>query len=86
MSILLGNLSIKDMEKRLGVEFPKELVEYMEERHQAPASNIAEGKWHCFEIPFTLACGDSDVAKTIYEFLLPLAGDFKAAMQIAVQS
>jgi hypothetical protein len=85
MSIYLGNLSIEDMEKRAGVAFPEELKEYMSERHQSEASNIQEGKWHCFDLPFILVCGGNDVASTIYEHLRPLTKEFKEPMQIGVQ-
>lgn len=84
MSILLGNLNIDEIEKRSGVKFPKELVDYMEPRKQDNASNVKPGKWHCFDIPFNLVCGDMDTAKEIYNHLAPLAGDFKEKMQISI--
>ena len=84
MSIYLGNLGIDDIEKRVGVNFPQELKDYMMPRKQDKASNIAPGKWHCFDIPFVLVCGDRETAEKIYEYLSPLAGDFKEPLQICL--
>ena len=84
MSVYLGNLNVNDIQKRAGVEFPKELVEYMEPRQQALASNIKEGFWHCFDIPFVLMCGDRDTAEEIYKYLVPLSKSFKEELQISL--
>jgi len=83
--IMLGNLSIADIERRAGVTFPREAVEFMEPRRQQKAENIKEGKWHCFDIPFALVCGDTETAKGIVKHLQPL-GKFKESLQVAVQS
>lgn len=83
--ILLGNLTIEQMESRSGVEFPAALKEYMADRHQPAASNIAAGKWHCFDIPFQLVCGDMETAQTVYGHLSPLSASFKEPLQIGVQ-
>jgi len=82
MSIYLGNLSIDEIEKRSGVEFPQDLKEYMEPRKQESASNIAKGKWHCFDIPFVLVCGDKETATEIYGHLNAFSSDFKEPLQI----
>ena len=76
MAIYLGNLSIKEIEKRAGFEFPKELVDFMKPRRQQEASNIAVDRWHCFDIPFVLECGDLETAKKIYSYLQPFSGQF----------
>ena len=82
--MLLGNLSIKDIERRAGVKFPDELVAYMKARHQQEASNIKPGHWHCFDIPFNLLCGDMETAKEIHRHLAPLSGDFKQPLRISL--
>jgi len=84
--MLLGNLSLKEIQNRTGVEFPQVLVDYMETRHQSCASNIKKGKWHCFDIPFILVAGDLETATEIYNNLKSLSGDFKEEMQIAIQT
>lgn len=81
---MLGNLTIDEMERRAGVSFPPELKAYMEDKHQPEASKVHPGKWHCFDIPFTLVCGDMAVAMKIYEYLRPMSAEFKEQMNIAV--
>lgn len=82
--IYLGNLSVEDIQRRAGVTFPPELVEYMKSRQQAVASNIQPGKWHCFDIPFFLVCGDMETATHIYEAIKDLP--IKTPFQIGVDN
>jgi hypothetical protein len=83
--MMLGNVKIEEMQSRLGVEFPEKLVAFMEASHQAQANNIAPGKWHCFDMPFTLVCGDMETATTIHNHLKDLSG-FKTTLQISLQN
>lgn len=82
--IQLGNLTIEQMEARSGVAFPAELKEFMADSHQPAASNVQPGKWHCFDLPFFLVCGDMETAQKIYGYLSPLTSDFKEALQIGI--
>ena len=66
MSIMLGNLSVKEIEERLGIEFPDDIKMFMKKTHQPQANNIQKGKWHCFDMPFNLVCGDMETALKIY--------------------
>ncbi len=84
MNIMLGNLTITEIEKRAGVEFSSELKELMAATHQSEASNIADGKWHCFDIPFTLVCGGMPIAQQIYDHLKADSSNFKEPLQIAL--
>jgi len=83
--ISLGNLTIEQMEKRTGVEWPSELRTLLADRHQDRATDIAPGKWHCFDLPFFLVCGDMETAQTVYDHLRPLSTSFKEPLQIGVQ-
>lgn len=85
MSIMLGNLSIAEIEKRSGVKFPEDLIAYMQPRKQEEeARNVKVGCWHCFDIPFTLVCGDMDTATEIHRHLAPLGSSFKEPLRIAL--
>jgi len=86
MGIMLGNLTLAEMEARSGVEWPEDLKRYMADRHQPKASGIAPGKWHCFDLPFQLVCGDMETAQKVYDHLSPLAASFSEPLQIGVQS
>jgi len=80
----LGNLSIEQIEKRLGIDFPEEIREFMANNHQANATNIKKGKWHCFDIPFNLVCGDVETARKIYESVKDQADKVKEQLQFSI--
>ena len=84
MAIMLGNLTVDEMQRRSGVEFPSQLIAFMTSRHQSEAQNVKPGKWHCFDIPFTLVCGDMETAREIFRHLSPLSSSFKERMCIAL--
>lgn len=84
MNIMLGNLSVPEIESRLGIDFPDEIREFMKQTHQPDASNVAKGKWHCFDMPFTLVCGDIDTAVKIYDSVKDRTEGCKEALQISV--
>jgi len=65
--MMLGNLSLDHIQKRVGVIFPDSLISFMEPKNQANAKNIQSGYWHCFDIPFMLVCGDVDTAIEIFD-------------------
>jgi len=82
---MLGNLSVKKMESRMGIEFPVELEETLNKYHQDNVSiPIAEGFWHCFDLPFTMVCGGEDLAQLMYDQLSPMAEDILISLNVAV--
>ena len=81
---MLGNLSVNQIEQRLGIDFPKEIKEFMEQAHQASANNVAEGKWHCFDIPFHLVCGDMETAVKIYDSIKEKTKYCKESLAISI--
>ena len=84
MTIMLGNLTVAEIEKRTGVTFSEELKQLMEKTHQAEANNIVDGRWHCFDIPFILVCGGMPIAQQIYDYLKSDFNKFTEPLQIAV--
>lgn len=84
MSIMLGNLTVSKIEERLGIQFPEEIREFMKKNHQPEANNTAKGKWHCFDIPFCLVCGDIETAKKIYDSVKDKSAECKERLQIAI--
>ena len=86
MNIFLGNLGIEEIEKRVGIKFPQELIDFMVPRKQNVTSNIKTGQWHCFDIPFNLVCGDRQMAEEIYKYLSPMTKEFKEPLQISLSA
>ena len=84
MEISLGNLSASEIQARLGIEFPEDIVSFMQENHQATASNIQKGKWHCFDIPFNIVCGDVETAQKIFDALKDQAENCKESLRFSV--
>lgn len=82
----LGNLSVEQIEKRIGFDFPEKIKELMKQTHQSEASNIAKGKWHCFDIPFNLVCGDIETAAKIFNSVKERLDEVKEVLQISVPS
>jgi hypothetical protein len=86
MGILLGNLSLDEMQERAGVAFPEEFIDYMSDKRQDRADRIAPGKWHCFDLPFMLVCGDMEVAEQVKRHLMPLSDQFNDKLQVSLQN
>ena len=84
--MMLGNLSIEEIETRLGIPFPDETRKFMEESHQANAEHIAVGKWHCFDMPFQMVCGDMETAQKIYNSVLSRASEVKQSLAFGIQN
>lgn len=69
MGIMLGNLSLKQIEERTGISVSSEDREILGEMRQEKAENIASGKWHCFDLPFMIVCGDRQTAEKVRDIL-----------------
>lgn len=85
MNIYLGDLSVEFIERRLGIDFPPEIREFMKANHQDEAEGIKPGKWHCFDIPFTLVCGDVDTATKIFNSVKARSSEVIEQLHIAIQ-
>lgn len=86
MNVMLGNLSVSQIEQRLGIDFPEEIRGFMNKNHQPEASNVAKGKWHCFDIPFNLVCGDMETAEKIFNSVKNRSGECKEQLQFSLSN
>jgi hypothetical protein len=84
MSIMLGNLTVKQIENRLGIGFPEDIREFMILNHEPNASRTPINKWHCFDIPFILVCGNIDTATKIFDSVKNRSGECKEILRISV--
>lgn len=82
MSICLGNLRTEEILSRLGVELEECVIREMESK-RIDRADVPEGRWHGFDLPFQINCGDIETAKYIINILSPLASEFKTQIQIA---
>ena len=83
--MMLGNLTVKQIEERLGIDFPEDVKEFMNKTRQANAQHIEKGKWHCFDIPFNMVSGDMETATKIFEGLKPFSDQCKCQLQFSLQ-
>ncbi len=79
MTIMLGNLSVEQIEKRAGISISAEDRAELNRMRQENAEDIAPGKWHCFDSPFLIACGDKSTAEKVAKILI--AYDWSKAKQ-----
>ena len=85
MSIMLGDLDVSNIEKRLGITLEDNDRETLISMRQHDAQNIQPGKWHCFVIPFMILCGDIETCQTVCEILRPYSGVMKGQLCISWQ-
>ena len=69
MMIMLGNLTLKQIEERTGISVSDEDRAELNGMRQEKAEKIAPGKWHCFDLPFMLVCGDKPTAEKVVKIL-----------------
>lgn len=62
MAIFLGNLSIDQIAERCGIDFSTEDRNFMAQRREQSAQDIAPHKWHEFDIPLSIMCGSKEFA------------------------
>jgi hypothetical protein len=84
--MMLGNQSLDQMEKRLGITIPIELSSYLATHRQENISiPLVKGYWHCFDLPFTLLCGGMELRDMVVNSLSPLSKDVQESMSICYQ-
>jgi len=84
MYIYLGNLTVEEMEKRCGIEFPLELKHFLQSSHQSNPKKVNDGEWHCFDIPFAIIVGGMETASKIHGYLKPFSSLIKENLQICL--
>ena len=61
--IMLGNQTVSQIESRLNIKLTEEQKELLNSTRQENVSvPLGEGKWHCYDIPFTMVCDSKKTA------------------------
>lgn len=84
MSIMLGNLTASDLQGRLGITFLQDDMDFLNATHQSSATNIADDKWHCFDIPFVIVAGSYSTAEKVYEILKKHSSQIMEPLNISI--
>ena len=83
--MMLGNLSLDEMEKLAEVKFPQAFKDEMiKHRQQNISQSMIAGKWHCYHLPFELVLGGKSLIPLVKEHLVPLSSRFKKSLQVSV--
>lgn len=85
MAIYLGNLSAEQMAHRLGMKLSPEELEKLEAMREQTCDKI-EGRpvWHCYDIPFVIACGTYDACVAVRDILQPHVAEMRGSVEIAL--
>jgi hypothetical protein len=83
--VYLGNLTTKQLTERLGIALTIDEIEKLEEKRTDNAQEIPEGKWHCFDAPFSIQVGDYDTAQFLADILGPYGSEMKTSIQIGIK-
>jgi uncharacterized protein YlxP (DUF503 family) len=86
MNVYLGNLTVEQIQERLGTVFEPEDIERLKKTYSDDASVAGKDKWHCFEIPFAIVCGSTETAENVVGILKNYAGKFTRRVAIEVSS
>ena len=83
MPIMLGNLDVSNIEKSMGSTLKEKERENLISMRQNDAQDIQIGKWHCFDIPFMIMCGDFKTCQVVCEILRPYSHLMKTQLQVS---
>ena len=81
--IYLGNLTIQQMEERLGITLSDDERDRLNALREEYCNNVAGNeKIHVYDIPFCIECGNPSARKTVIDILTPYAKKMKTPIQI----
>ena len=83
MGIFLGNLTVEQLQSRLGIALTDEEVSYFNSNWQQYASGLKSNEWHCFDIPLFISCGSMNTAVKIND-ILSKYDNRKESLQIGI--
>ena len=84
MAVYLGNLTIEQVESRLGISLNDTERKFFNNTHQSKCANLLANAWHCYDIPFIMHCGSRGMAVQVNDILQRYADQCKVVLQIAI--
>ena len=80
--MMFGDLKTTDIEQRLNITLSDTDRDKLEGMRQSKANDITPGKWHCFDMPFQILCGNRDTAFVVCDILAPYQAQMEGNIQI----
>lgn len=82
VGIMLGDLSAKDLCKRLGIEYTEEIAEMEQYREHTCDKVKGNNVWHCYDIPLFIDAGTKEMGEKWYKILSPVSKDMKDQIRL----
>ena len=72
MAIYLGNLTVEQIERRLGIKITGQDKKHLESTRQEKVNGtpIETGKWHCYDLPFMFMTHDRKTAESFRDLFM----------------
>lgn len=72
MEIYLGNLTVEQIEARLGVKLNDKDKKRLRDTRQERVNNtpLETGKWHCYDLPFMFMTHDRETAASFRDLFV----------------
>ena len=84
MAIYLGNLTTEQIAKRLGIELTPEEKAELDSFHEDTTEKVRNRFcWHCYDIPFVIACGNYEAAVRVRDIFQKYEVDMNGQLQIS---
>lgn len=81
--ILLGNLTVRQLETRLGITLQESESRTLNDLIEKTCDKVrGNNKIHIYDIPLLIECGNPEARKTVIDILSPYANEMKAQLQI----
>ena len=69
MNVYMGNFTTAQMASEMGIELSAEDAKALDAIRQDDAQNIKPGRYHCFDVPRMLVCGDLPTCYLVHDIL-----------------
>ena len=69
IDILMGNMTIEQFEAEHNFHLTDQERAFFQSTRQDLATVIEKGRWHGFDMPREIVCGDKDMADKVYAIL-----------------
>lgn len=84
MAIYLGNLTTKQIENRLGITLTDKERAELDSFHEDTCDKVHNRDcWHCYDLPFVIACGSYEAAVRVRDIFEKYAGQMNGQLQIS---
>ncbi len=85
MGIYLGNLSVKQMQDRLGITLTEQDFNDLNNMRECVIDNVSADQMHIYDIPFMVYCGSYDTAVKVKDILIPYGKDMAGTISIGIR-